>query len=77
MRTTIDSAGRIVIPKSLRDELGIRPGEVDVTVAGAALRIEPVTDRTIVDDGDRLVIPASGVAIDDELVSDLRRGDQR
>ncbi len=27
MRTTIDSAGRIVIPKAVRDRLGLSPGE--------------------------------------------------
>ncbi|MBA2342293.1 MAG: AbrB/MazE/SpoVT family DNA-binding domain-containing protein, partial [Thermoleophilaceae bacterium] len=27
MRTTIDSAGRIVVPKPLRDALGFGPGE--------------------------------------------------
>jgi AbrB family looped-hinge helix DNA binding protein len=26
MRTTIDAAGRIVVPKALRDELGFAPG---------------------------------------------------
>ena len=27
MRTAIDSAGRIVVPKPLRDELGLAPGQ--------------------------------------------------
>jgi len=27
MKTTIDSAGRVVIPKPLRDRLGLTPGE--------------------------------------------------
>ncbi|HSO97436.1 MAG TPA: AbrB/MazE/SpoVT family DNA-binding domain-containing protein [Solirubrobacteraceae bacterium] len=31
MRATIDQAGRVVIPKRLRDELGFRPGEVELT----------------------------------------------
>jgi len=26
MRTTIDRAGRIVVPKAIREELGLRPG---------------------------------------------------
>lgn len=28
MKTTIDSAGRIVVPKSLREALGLEPGQV-------------------------------------------------
>jgi len=28
MRTTIDAAGRIVVPKPLRDELGVQPGQI-------------------------------------------------
>jgi AbrB family looped-hinge helix DNA binding protein len=28
MKTAIDQAGRIVVPKPLRDELGLRPGHV-------------------------------------------------
>ena len=27
MRTTIDKAGRIVVPKALRDELSLTPGQ--------------------------------------------------
>lgn len=35
MRVSIDSAGRVVVPKRLRDELGLMPGarlEIDVVV---------------------------------------------
>ena len=42
MRSTIDKAGRLVIPKPLRDQLGLRPGEVELTADGAALRVVPV-----------------------------------
>lgn len=44
MRTTIDAAGRLVVPKALRDLVGLRPGPVEVTSDGASLRIEPVAD---------------------------------
>ena len=42
MRSTIDKAGRLVIPKALRDMLGLVPGEVEVTPEGAGLHIEPL-----------------------------------
>ena len=77
MRTTIDKAGRLVIPKELRERLGLGPGEVDLDVDGASLRIQPVaTDRLVERDG-RLTVPASGQALDDEQVRTLRDSDQR
>lgn len=46
-------------------------------VDGASLRVEPVTDEGLVEEGGWLVIPASGVPISDDDVEDLRRADQR
>ncbi|HKP09765.1 MAG TPA: AbrB/MazE/SpoVT family DNA-binding domain-containing protein [Gaiella sp.] len=77
MRTTIDKAGRVVIPRQLRDRVGITAGEVEITVDGAGVRIEPVAGEGLVDIGGRLVIPASGVQVDDALVRELRDADQR
>lgn len=77
MRTTIDAAGRLVIPKRLREEVGLRAGEVEVTAYGGSLRIEPVTGDSLEERGGRLVIPAAGAVIDDDLVRALRDADQR
>jgi len=77
MRTTIDKAGRLVIPKSLRDQLGLAPGEVEVMADGAALRVEPVATADLEERDGRLVIPASGVALDDDGVRAVRDADQR
>lgn len=77
MRTTIDRAGRIVIPKVLRDRVGLRPGEVEVHADGAGLRLEPVLGDGVQERDGRLVIPAGGVPLDDEAVADLRDADQR
>lgn len=42
MRTTIDSAGRLVIPKPLRDSLGVGPGHaLELEVVDGRLVIEP------------------------------------
>lgn len=44
MKTTIDRAGRIVVPKTLREELSLGPEvEVEVSVVGGHLEIEPVS----------------------------------
>lgn len=77
MRTTIDKAGRLVIPKPLRDRLGLGPGEVEVTADGAALRVEPVTRSELEEKDGFLFIPASGRVITDEDVRALRDADQK
>jgi AbrB family looped-hinge helix DNA binding protein len=76
MRTTIDQAGRLVIPKALRQELGLTPGEVDITRDGAGLRIEPIAGEGTVEMGGRLVIEAD-VQITDDDVREMRLTDQR
>lgn len=77
MRTTIDKAGRVVIPKAFRERAGIVAGEVEIEIDGSAIRIEPVRGDGLVRDRGRLVIPASGTPIDDELVRALRDAGRR
>lgn len=77
MRVTIDMAGRLVIPKPLRDEVGIAAGEVDVTVDGAALKIEAPAGDDLEERDGRLIIPAGGVVVDDALVEALRDAGRR
>jgi AbrB family looped-hinge helix DNA binding protein len=76
MRAAIDKAGRLVIPKALRDSLGLVPGEVDVTPEGAGLHIEPLASDYLADEDGFLVIPADA-PVSDELVRTLRDADQR
>jgi len=41
MKTTIDAAGRIVVPKPLRDELGVKAGQVlELQVRDGRLEVE-------------------------------------
>ena len=67
----------MVIPKPLRDSVGLVPGEVEVTVDGAGLHIEPLASDRLEDEGGLLVIPAADVTIGDDLVRTLRDADQR
>lgn len=47
MTYRVGPKGQVVIPKSMRDRLGIAPGdEVDFFLDGSAVRVEPVRDRT-------------------------------
>lgn len=66
-----------MIPKALRERLGLRPGVVEVVADGTGIRVEPLADGTLVEREGRLVIPASGVEIDDDDVRMLRDADQR
>jgi AbrB family looped-hinge helix DNA binding protein len=57
MRTTIDRAGRIVVPKRLRDQLGLsggqevelvaREGKLEVAPAPTTMRLEVRGDKTV------------------------------
>ena len=65
MDAVIDSAGRVVLPKPLRDALGLSPGSsVDISVYGAGVhitsggrtaRLEHSADGRLVSRGDTVV----------------------
>jgi AbrB family looped-hinge helix DNA binding protein len=43
MRVTVDRAGRVVLPKRIREAAGLTGGqEVEVRLAGVVIEIEPV-----------------------------------
>ena len=78
MRTTIDSAGRLVIPRAMRERVGLLgPAEVDIEVDGAGIRIDAITDGSLVEEDGRLVIPATGSKVTTDMVQGLRDADQR
>lgn len=57
METTLDKFGRIVIPKRVRDDLGLKPG--------AALKIEQNDQRILMEpvNGEPHVVVKSGVLV--------------
>jgi len=62
MRTTIDGAGRVVIPKTVRSAAGLEAGaEVDVEFRDGRIEIEPATVPM------RLVKRGRGATIDAEV----------
>jgi AbrB family looped-hinge helix DNA binding protein len=77
MRTTIDRAGRLVIPKSLREQAGIAAGEVEISLDGAAIRIESVAADNLVEEDGLLLLPSGGPELDADAVRELRLADQR
>jgi bifunctional DNA-binding transcriptional regulator/antitoxin component of YhaV-PrlF toxin-antitoxin module len=72
MRIAIDAAGRLVVPKALRDELGIRgptelegaarDGIIELTVADVAARVEE-RDGTPVIVADEAMTPLTVEAV--------------
>ena len=78
MITTIDQAGRIVVPKSLREQAGLVPGvQIRVELDGVGIHIEVEPGQGLETTGRFLVIPASGNELDDQTVDELRRSGQR
>lgn len=72
MRTTIDALGRVVVPKPLRDALGLLPGStLDVSAYGAGLQLVPAgrTARLVEEDG--VLVATGDTSIDDDAVFGL------
>jgi AbrB family looped-hinge helix DNA binding protein len=76
MRATIDQAGRVVIPKALRDQVGLTPGEVEIVADGAGVRVEPIATGDLEERDGFLVLRSSSAAIDDDIVRTLRDADK-
>lgn len=81
MIVSIDRVGRLVIPKGVRDALGLTPDtQLDVVVDGGGIRLEPVDRherRVEIVDGLPRLSAVSGTVVSDEDVRRLRDADQR
>lgn len=81
MKTTIDSGGRVVIPKAIRESLGLRPGEeLEVRERDGRVEMEPLPRKVWLEErGGRLVAvteePVAPLTVDDvrAVVERLRR----
>lgn len=76
MEITIDAVGRIVVPKPLRDALGLTPGtKVDISQYGSGLQITP-GGRTarIVEENGRLVAVSDTVLTDEMMYALIDSG---
>lgn len=57
MRTVIDSAGRVVVPKSVRDDLGLTPGtELELRVVDRRIEIDVPTTVMRLEEGENGVV---------------------
>ena len=57
MRTTIDRSGRLVVPKEMREQAGLKAGDtIEIEATSEGLRLTPVHDSPrLVKDGNVLV----------------------
>ena len=77
MKATIDKAGRLVIPRPLRERIGLAGGgTVEIDLEGSGLRIRPVVGKQLREEEDLLVIPRTGASIDDTVVRELIDADR-
>lgn len=77
MEAVIDSGGRIVLPKQLRDALGLVPGaKVDISAYGGGLQITPGgrTARIERDANGRLVAHADTEVTDEMMFALIDSG---
>lgn len=60
MRATIDAGGRVVVPKEVRERLGLRPGsQIQLTEVDGHLEIAPATTpvRLVEQNGTVVAVP--------------------
>ena len=72
MRTTIDAAGRVVIPKALREAVGLTGGStVDISVYGGGLQVTPTARTATVHDVDGHLVVDADVPFTDDILFGL------
>ena len=74
-KVTLDRAGRVVLPKSLRDELHLFPGDtLDLTVHGEEIILRPRRSSTPLQEKDGIWVFSAGKPMaSDETAEALRQ----
>jgi AbrB family looped-hinge helix DNA binding protein len=72
MKTRVDDVGRIVLPKPLRDRLGLTAGStVDVSLYGDGLHVSPGGRTARLERRGGTLVAVSDTAVSDDDVFDL------
>jgi AbrB family looped-hinge helix DNA binding protein len=72
MKAKVDSVGRIVVPKPLREAVGLTPGStVDVSRYGSGLQISPAGRAARLVEEDGVLVATGDSTINDEDVFGL------
>lgn len=81
MRSTIDSGGRLVIPKPIRDRLGLRPGTVvDVAELEGHIEVTPAVAPMLLVEVDGALVARSTEdlpALTDDIVRETLERSRR
>ena len=78
MEATIDQVGRVVVPKALRDRLGLTAGStVDISLYGDGLHLAPAGRTARLERRDGKLVAVSDTTISDDdvlgLIDSIRR----
>ncbi len=72
MRAVVDQAGRIVVPKPLREAVGLQAGStVEISRYGAGLQLIPTGRTARLEEESGVLVAAGETTIDDEVVFGL------
>ena len=76
MEVTLDSVGRVLVPKPIRTALGLQPGtKVDLSVYGSGLQLTPKgRGAVLVSENGRLVIDGDAAVTDDTMFALIDSG---
>lgn len=78
MEATIDGVGRLVVPKALRDVLGLEAGSTaDLSLYGAGLQLLPVGRSARLTTVDGALVAQSDTPVDDDIVLGLTDAGRR
>ena len=75
----IDKAGRVVLPKNVRDELAIKSGDLlKISIRGNEITLRPSRDASgFIKRGHALVFSSGGADLLDKETVEAIRGDER
>ena len=73
MKTTIDAAGRVVVPKPLRDRLSLAAGsEIEIELVGDGIVLRPASAESAIVAEDGVLVHRGGTPVALDVVAFLR-----